>query len=220
MLRSPVFLSRSKAAHALHRLLPSLASGLMAGIIAVTVSMAFAALIFTGPLTPFVFSGVGIMLLGSLVVGLVAGLTSSLPGLVAGVQDSTVVVLALVAANISQTMLPDASLEDVFITVSVTIALSTVLTGVLFLLLGVFNLGNLIRYIPYPVIGGFLGGSGLLLVFGALALMVGTPVSVLQFAPLSFRRFWTESVCCVLILCGMRDYLTPKRRWAATIAIV
>ena len=80
MLRSPVFLSRSKAAHALHRLLPSLASGLMAGIIAVTVSMAFAALIFTGPLTPFVFSGVGIMLLGGSGLLLVFGALALMVG--------------------------------------------------------------------------------------------------------------------------------------------
>ncbi len=207
MPHPPDFLARSKVVLALNRLLrlllPSLAAGLIAGVIAVTVSMAFAALIFTGPLTPFVFPGVGIMLLGSLVVGLIVGLTSSLPGLVAGVQDSTVVVLALVAANISQTMLPDAPLENVFLTVSVTIALSTILTGVLFLLLGVFNLGNLIRYIPYPVIGGFLGGSGLLLVFGALALMVGAPVSALQLAPLVDPRLlgrWLPGLAFAIVL--------------------
>ena len=39
----------------------------------------------------------------------------------------------------------------------------TVLCGILFLVIGRFRLGGLIRFVPYPVVGGFLAGTGWLL---------------------------------------------------------
>ena len=44
--------------------------------------------------------------------------------------------------------------------------------------LGLFKLGNLIRFIPYPVIGGFLAGAGWLLVRGAFSVMIGSNPSL------------------------------------------
>ena len=38
------------------------------------------------------------------------------------------------------------------------IAITSVLTGIGLYVLGRFKLGNLIRFIPYPVVGGFLAG--------------------------------------------------------------
>ena len=43
-----------------------------------------------------------------------------------------------------------------------------------FLVLGTFRLGNLARFIPYPVIGGFLAGTGWLLMKGGLAVAAST----------------------------------------------
>jgi SulP family sulfate permease len=61
-------------------------------------------------------------------------------------------------------------------TAAITIA--SLLTGAAFLALGWFRLGNLIRYIPYPVIGGFLAGTGWLVASGALKTMTGVPLSL------------------------------------------
>jgi SulP family sulfate permease len=44
----------------------------------------------------------------------------------------------------------------------------TILCGVVFLVLGVRRLGNVIRFVPYPVIGGFLAGTGWLLFRGGI----------------------------------------------------
>lgn len=62
-------------------------------------------------------------------------------------------------------------------TVVATMMATTLTAAVLFLLLGVFRLGNVVRYVPYPVIGGFLAGTGLLLVDGAVNVMSGIGVS-------------------------------------------
>ena len=42
-------------------------------------------------------------------------------------------------------------------------------------MLGTFRLGNLARFIPYPVVGGFLAGTGWLLIKGGLRVAVGHP---------------------------------------------
>ena len=64
----------------------------------------------------------------------------------------------------------------VFATVVAALAVTALANAVLMLFLGVFEFGNLIRFIPYPVIGGFLGGTGYLLVKGSLDVM--TTISI------------------------------------------
>jgi SulP family sulfate permease len=54
----------------------------------------------------------------------------------------------------------------------------------LLFLLGRFRLANLTRYIPYPVVGGFLAGSGWLLVIGSIKAATGEPVRMGTLIPL------------------------------------
>ena len=54
----------------------------------------------------------------------------------------------------------------------------TLLTSITFLLLGTFRLGSLARFIPYPVVGGFLAGTGWLLMKGGLRVAVGIDLEV------------------------------------------
>ena len=51
-----------------------------------------------------------------------------------------------------------------------TIVASAV-TGLLLLGMGYFKLGNLVRYVPFPVVAGFLGGTGVVLAIGGIELL-------------------------------------------------
>ncbi len=73
-------------------------------------------------------------------------------------------------------LLPAGS-PDVLPTVVSAIALSSMITGLALLLLGTLDLGRLIRFIPYPVVGGLLAGTGWLLVVGAIRLMAHVDVN-------------------------------------------
>ena len=44
--------------------------------------------------------------------------------------------------------------------------------------LGLTRMGRAIRYVPYPVVGGFLGATGLLIVLGAIRVITDHPVQV------------------------------------------
>src|SRR4029077_15755345 len=50
----------------------------------------------------------------------------------------------------------------------IAMALATALTGLLMCVLGFTHAGRAIRFLPYPVIGGFLGATGWLMVTGAI----------------------------------------------------
>jgi SulP family sulfate permease len=171
----------------LRKLLPDLAGGIVMGVIAVTLSTAFAALIFSGDLATYVPRGIGLMLVGSMIIASLTALFSSLRGLVAHVQESAAAILALVSAEIVSQMPASATGQERFATVVIAIVLSSLITAVLFLSVGQFKLGNLIRFIPYPVFGGFLAGSGMLLTLGAISVLTGVPQEHLTLPPFFFQ---------------------------------
>ncbi|MCP4164395.1 MAG: SulP family inorganic anion transporter [Chloroflexi bacterium] len=142
------------------RLLPSLTAGLVAGIIIVIVEISFAALIFAGDLSGFVSHGIGLMLFGAVVIGIVVAITSSFPGMVALPQDGPAAIFALIAVAISSSMVAFRPIE-IYTTVVVGIAITSLLTGIFFVALGYFKLGGLVRFIPYPVHWRLSGRYGL-----------------------------------------------------------
>jgi len=118
------------------------------------------------------------MLFGACVMGLIVALTSSFEGTVTAPQDAPTAIMALVAASIATAMTHNAGSEEVFLTLIGAIAITSLITGIVLTLLGRFQLGNMIRFIPYPVVGGFLAGTGWILVKGAIGIMAGSPLAL------------------------------------------
>ncbi|MCJ7431870.1 MAG: SulP family inorganic anion transporter, partial [Anaerolineales bacterium] len=209
----------------LKHILPSLTIGVVFGIRNAVVYLAFALMIFSGDLSSQITVGITILLLGSTIHSLVATLGSSLPGIMSGVQDSPSVILAVVIGSMLAVM-SQASLETKLYTALAAIMLTSLLTGLICLLLGKFKLGGLVSYIPYPVVGGFLAGTGVLLVLGALKLMIGTSVSLFDLVPL-FRVDtlwqWVAGVAFAVILFAIMKrvshYLVLPGMLVGTIAL-
>ena len=98
--------------------------------------------------------------------------------MVATPQDVPAAITALIAAAVAAALPAGAGDGEVFATVVAAIALTSVTTGLFFLALGLFKLGGLSRFIPYPVIGGFLAGTGWLLLKGSVGVLAGVPLSL------------------------------------------
>jgi SulP family sulfate permease len=103
---------------------------------------------------------------------------------VGSVQDAAAAVLAIVASTTAvkaaslqqlavQTGLEDFEGPDVFLTVIGATLVVTVACGIVFWLLGRFRLGSVARLMPYPVVGGFLAGTGWLLLKGGIYVASG-----------------------------------------------
>ena len=154
------------------RLLPGLIAGLLLGITEVFLSLSLGSLIFSGDLASYLPYGVGIALVTATSMLVTVALTSRVPGAMGSTQDSTSVVLGVIAGGLAGT-LAQARPEVKLATILAAIALTTLLTGAFYLVLGLLKLGRLVRFVPYPVIGGFLAGTGWMLVQGSVGVMTG-----------------------------------------------
>lgn len=156
----------------IRRYLSVVSIGLVGGAIVLPLVISFAILIFSGELSVFASQGIGMVLFGGLIMQLIVALTSSVPGLIGAPQDSPAAVLGLSALMVAARMegMPP---EAKFITVVVMVMLTSVVAGLFFVFVGGFKLSRFVRFMPYPVVGGFVAGTGLLLTQGALGVMLG-----------------------------------------------
>jgi len=157
----------------LQSFVPALITGIVCGITAIFFHISLAILIFSGELSAFVADGVGLILFGGVAIGLAIAVLGSLPGTIPVVQDAPAAVFALAVAALTLQMPQSATPERLYFTVVAAISFTTIITGVLFLLIARFGLSSFVRFVPYPVVGGFLAGTGWLLVQGAVGVMSG-----------------------------------------------
>lgn len=204
--------SRSTLAQHFHpsALVPSITAGLTAGILAIILQLSFAALIFGGDLSAYLGRGIGLALFSGIILALVVALTSSFQVTIASPQDSPAAILAIITVSISAILSESSNTSVTFSTVIAALALTTMLTGAVFVGLGFFRLGRFVRYIPYPVIGGFLAGTGWLLMEGGVNVMTGarlTPEWVYLLSQPTVILRWLPGVVLACLL------LIVLRRW-------
>jgi SulP family sulfate permease len=149
-------------------------AGLLSGFVSLCYSIAYGSLIFSGSLAHFVNVGILVTLVSGGVIALVVAVKSSLPFSIGGPDSNAVAVLVgfagSVAADATAAGLPS---DGVLFTVLAAIAVSSIVTGTLLYLVGVSRRSAMIQFLPFPVVGGFLGGSGYLLLSGAMRTLTG-----------------------------------------------
>ena len=142
-------------------------AGLVSSLVSVAYGLAFAALIFRPPLTPWIAYGIAATFLTLAVSTAIMALRSSFPFAIAG-PDPTVAIQATLVTELVARLREEGAPEDLIGPVMVVMGLAAALTGLLLCGLGLARAGSAIRFIPYPVIGGFLGAIGCLMVGGAV----------------------------------------------------
>jgi sulfate permease, SulP family len=167
---------------ALHpnQLLPGLAIGLTTGILGVLFDLSFAALIFSGSLSNHLAAGVDVVLFSAAATRIMVALMSSFPGMVADLGTVPTAMLAWSAGMVAKSLPITASPTEILVTVITMIALTSLLTGAFLLMLGMLRMGEVMRSLPYPVVGGFVASTGWLLVKGAFNVMTDHPLGITQ----------------------------------------
>ncbi len=192
---------------------------MIAGVDNIAAALAIASLLFAGPLSSGLGLGVGVVLLGGAVLALVVALRSTQPNSVALVQETSVAILA--AAIVTATADLTGPAEAKVATALAILGISSLVTGALFWVTGRLGLGGLARFLPYPVVAGFLAGSGWLLVDGSMVMLTGqgfglsfieqatNPAILLLIAPavlfavvlfISLRRFSNPATVPIVML--------------------
>jgi sulfate permease, SulP family len=202
----------------------TLAAGLIIGAVEAVLAIAFAAFVFGGLLVGRLADGIGLYLVAAMLTLAILAWRAGRRGVVGSVQDAAAAVLAVVAATTAAkaaamaqvaqaTELKDFEKPDVFLTVIAATLVVTILCGVVFVALGTLRLGNLVRFVPYPVVGGFLAGTGWLLLKGGLYVASGIEVHLrtvgLMLRSESLKHWLPALVFGVILLLAVRLVKKP-----------
>ncbi len=176
-------------------------AGIAIALLSLTYALSYGALLFTSPLLiPYIGYAISAALMTTVVTGLVVAYRSGIKFSIAGPDSNSVAVMAslffLVAQSLSASGVAGEALALSTLTIMVAITLLTALT---MFLLGYFQVGNFIRFVPISVAGGFLAAAGCLMVSGAILLATGIdPMN-----PAEFNEITDLQMVKLLTVCAL-----------------
>nr|WP_218626260.1 SulP family inorganic anion transporter [Bradyrhizobium sp. dw_78] len=183
--------------------------GSAASVLTITFGLSYSLLIFAGPLASNLSYGVAATFVSSAILGLVIALGSSLPFAIAAPDTSTAAMTGILASSLVERMAATDSSAPVLGPVLITVSLATIATGITLCGFGMTRMGRAIRYVPYPVVGGFLGATGCLILLGAVRVITGFRI---QFTALDrFANVLTLSELAAACAMALVLYLTWHR---------
>ena len=141
--------------------------GLTAGIVALPLALAFGIQAFSGIGPDGASIGAYAGLVGATLLGFFAALFGGTHSQISGPTGPMTVISATLVAGAFTA--PGGNLSAVL----VSMALAAIFCGLFQILFGVIKLGKYVRYIPYPVLSGFMSGIGVIIILQQLYPLVG-----------------------------------------------
>lgn len=142
--------------------------GITAGIVALPLALAFGIQAFGGVHDPSAASmGALAGIVGATMLGFFAALFGGTHSQISGPTGPMTVVAATLVSGVWATS--GGSLSDVLL----SMALAGLFCGLFQIVFGLIKLGKYIRYIPYPVLSGFMSGIGVIIILQQLYPLVG-----------------------------------------------
>lgn len=157
--------------------------GLASMLVALPSAIAFGVTIYSPLGASYAAYGALAGILGATALGLVAPALGGTNRLITAPCAPAAAVLAGLAAElITKGIAPGTAL--------LMLTVIGALTGVLQLLFGVLKLGRLIKYMPYPVVSGYLSGVGLTIIASQVPKLLGVPQDLHFWASLAAPAHW------------------------------
>ncbi|HIN90298.1 MAG TPA: cyclic nucleotide-binding domain-containing protein [Porticoccaceae bacterium] len=174
-------------------------SGSLLALVNISVAVSVAALLFAQTDPRLMVPGIAVLLMGTLVTGLGGSLFSDHKAVICSPRNGLVPGFAVMVSSIYISFDSQYSIAAEA-TIIAAIMVSTVVVGLFLLLLGRLKLGNLVRYIPYPVTGGFFAGIGYIFIQGGLTVAGGEQPSSEAVSNSEFIQLVTPAVALALCL--------------------
>jgi SulP family sulfate permease len=135
-------------------------SGVIAFLLSSTLAVSCASVLVGHgtPLASVIARFIDMNLLGTAVLSVVLAWQSCAPWTLGSIDVFVAPIMAEMAQKISDHLHGD--LEKVLPTTVVMVAVTSMLLGLVFFLMGLFRVTSIANYMPYPVIAGFLSGIG------------------------------------------------------------
>ncbi|MDR2788297.1 MAG: cyclic nucleotide-binding domain-containing protein [Candidatus Accumulibacter sp.] len=157
--------------------------GFSAMLVALPASVAFGVTVYAAIAPHYAAFGALAGVLGAMALGLIAPTFGGTDRLISAPCAPAAAVLSAFAIE-----LVHQGIEPASIVLMLTVL--GILTGIIQILTGFLGIGRLIRYIPYPVVSGFLSGVGLIIIGGQLPKFVGAGDGALWYQVLFSPETW------------------------------
>lgn len=142
--------------------------GVTAGIVALPLALAFGIQAFSGVGSPDAASlGAYVGLTGAMLLGFFAALFGGTHSQISGPTGPMTVITATLVSGAWASS--GGSISEVL----VSMALAAIFCGAFQILFGLIKIGKYVRYIPYPVLSGFMSGIGVIIILQQLYPLVG-----------------------------------------------
>ncbi|MBQ9638323.1 MAG: SulP family inorganic anion transporter [Bacteroidales bacterium] len=147
--------------------------GITAGIVALPLALAFGIQAFGGIDSPEA-SSIGALagLVGATLLGFFAALFGGTHSQISGPTGPMTVITASLVSGVWAS-------HQSFSAVLISMSLAGIFCGLFQILFGLMKIGKYVRYIPYPVLSGFMSGIGVIIILQQLYPLVGCKSPVL-----------------------------------------
>ena len=177
--------------------------GMAAMLVALPSAIAFGVTIFAPLGSAFASQGAIAGILGTFAVGMTAALFGGTNRLISAPCAPATAVMGAFALEMAQKQLAP---EQIIILMAVV----AVLCGGVQILLGVLRVGKLIKYMPYPVVSGYLSGVGLIIILTQIPKLLGVKSSMHLVEAVSSVRSWNWNSIIVGVVTIAAMVLAPK----------
>jgi SulP family sulfate permease len=142
--------------------------GLAAMLVALPAAIAFGVTVYSAISPSYAAVGALAGIIGATVIGLVASTFGGTDRLISAPCAPAAAVLSAFAIEmVKQDIAPG--------TIVLLLIMLGVLAGIMQMLLGFVGIGRLIKYVPYPVVSGYLSGVGLIIIGSQIPKFLATP---------------------------------------------
>ncbi|HET7291640.1 MAG TPA: SulP family inorganic anion transporter, partial [Vicinamibacteria bacterium] len=187
--------------------------GLASMLVALPASMAFGVAVFSALGPSFASQGAAYGILGAAAIGIVAPLVGGTERLVSAPCAPAAAVLGAFALDAaSRQTPPERALQ--------LLALVALASAALQLVYGAIGGGTLIKYIPYPVVTGYLSGVGVVIFLKQLPGLLGLPPGVGVWQGLATPDLWRGPALVVGLVTIAVMVLAPRVTRAVPAAIL
>ncbi|MFQ5824649.1 MAG: SLC26A/SulP transporter family protein [bacterium] len=149
--------------------------GITTSVITLPLAIAFGVVAFAPLGEEYIAQGALTGLYGVIVAGILTSLFGGTPGQI----SVPTAPMSVMVTSIIATLLKDPEItalgENQITVILVLVSLTILMAGLLQLIMGIIGGGKLIKFIPYPVIAGFMNGIAIIIFLGQLRPLFGVP---------------------------------------------
>lgn len=173
--------------------------GITAGIVALPLALAFGIQAFSGVDSPEASSmGALAGLVGATLLGFFAALFGGTHSQISGPTGPMTVITASIVSGAW------ASSQGNISAVILTMSLAGIFCGLFQVIFGLIRIGKYVRYIPYPVLSGFMSGIGVIIILQQIYPIIGkkSPASTLDMI-INFPAALADGVSVIALALGL-----------------